>query len=227
MRQEPAAGGERAAGGGVRREGVPHALRALFAHAGDGGRLLIAGYLLILVDAVAQSLTPAVFRVVLNRIQQDPDEFLRTGWQGPAAAAVAMAATFITAAYFAHTWTRRGAARWANDLRRTLYEHVQRLSIDFFHRSRAGDVAALISQDIERLELAVWQGLVLCWAVALLAISVGLIAWVDGGMALIALALLAVAVGWTLLVLPRLRRQSRDIRTNWAGPPGRSRRCSA
>jgi ABC-type multidrug transport system fused ATPase/permease subunit len=212
MRQEPAAGGERAAGGGVRREGVPHALRALFAHAGDGGRLLIAGYLLILVDAVAQSLTPAVFRVVLNRIQQDPDEFLRTGWQGPAAAAVAMAATFITAAYFAHTWTRRGAARWANDLRRTLYEHVQRLSIDFFHRSRAGDVAALISQDIERLELAVWQGLVLCWAVALLAISVGLIAWVDGGMALIALALLAVAVGWTLLVLPRLRRQSRDIR---------------
>ncbi|MCK9929596.1 ABC transporter ATP-binding protein/permease [Frankia sp. Mgl5] len=193
-------------------EPEPHALRALFAHAGDGGRLLVAGYALILVDAVAQSLTPAVFRVVLNRIQQDPHEFLRTGWQGPVVAAVAVAATFLTAAYFAHTWTRRGAARWANNLRRALYEHVQRLSIDFFHRSHVGDVAARINQDIERLEVTLWRGLELWWAAALLVISVGLIAWVDAWMALLALALLAVAVGWTLLVLPRLHRHTRDIR---------------
>ncbi|WP_436789998.1 ABC transporter ATP-binding protein [Yinghuangia sp. YIM S10712] len=174
--------------------------------------MLIAGYALILVDAVAQSLAPAVFRVVLNRIDADPDQFLRAGWQGPLIAAVGISATFITAAYFAHTWTRRGAARWANNLRRTLYEHVQRLSVDFFHRSHVGDVAARINQDVERLELTVWQGLALWWAVALLTISVGLIAWVDLWMALIALALLAVAVGWTLLVLPRLRRRSREIR---------------
>lgn len=190
----------------------PHALRVLFAHAGDGRRMLIAGFLLILVDAVAQSLTPAVFRVVLNRIEQDPDRFLDSGWQGPLLASIAIAATFLTAAYFAHTWTRRGAARWANNLRRTLYEHVQRLSLDFFHRSHVGDVAARINQDVERLELAVWQAMALWWAAALLAISVGLIAWVDLGMALIALGLLAVAVTWTLLVLPRLRRRSRDIR---------------
>ncbi|MBL7501489.1 ABC transporter ATP-binding protein [Frankia sp. CNm7] len=190
----------------------PRALRTLFAHAGDGGRLLVGGYALILVDAVAQSLTPAVFRVALNRIQHDPHQFVRSGWQGPVVAAAAMAATFLTAAYLAHTWTRRGAARWATNLRRTLYEHVQRLSMDFFHRSRVGDIAALINQDIERLELAVWQGMVLWWAVALLVISVGLIAWVDLWMALLALGLLAVAVVWTLLVLPRLRRRGRDIR---------------
>ncbi|OHV32813.1 MULTISPECIES: ABC transporter ATP-binding protein [Pseudofrankia] len=195
-----------------RRAREPHALRTLFEHAGDGGGLLVGGYLLILVDAVSQSLTPAVFRVVLNRIQRDPHQFVRAGWQGPALAAIAIAATFLVAAYLAHTWTRRGAARWANNLRRALYEHVQRLSMDFFHRSRVGDVAALINQDTERLELAVWQGLVLWWAVALLIISVGLIAWVDLWMALLALGLLAVAVVWTLLVLPRLRRHSRDIR---------------
>ncbi|MDT3439173.1 ABC transporter ATP-binding protein [Pseudofrankia sp. BMG5.37] len=195
-----------------RRAREPHALRTLFAHAGDGGRLLVGGYLLILVDAVAQSLTPAVFRVVLNRIQRDPHQFVRAGWQGPVLGAIAIATTFLVAAYLAHTWTRRGAARWANNLRRALYEHVQRLSMDFFHRSRVGDVAALINQDTERLELAVWQGLVLWWAAALLVISVGLIAWVDLWMALLALGLLAVAVVWTLLVLPRLRRHSRDIR---------------
>ncbi|UGQ11028.1 ABC transporter ATP-binding protein/permease [Yinghuangia sp. ASG 101] len=189
-----------------------HSFRVLFAYAGDGRRLLIAGYALILVDAVSQILAPAIFRVVLNRIDDDPDRFLRSGWQGPLIAAFAAAATFITAAYFAHTWTRRGATRWANNLRRTLYEHVQRLSVDFFHRSHVGDVAARINQDVERLELTVWQGLALWWAAALLVISVAFIAWVDVWMALIALGLLAVAVGWTLLVLPRLRRRSREIR---------------
>ncbi|MCK9930220.1 ABC transporter ATP-binding protein/permease [Frankia sp. Mgl5] len=189
-----------------------HPLRTLFSHAGDGRWLLVGGYALILVDAVAQSLTPAVFRVVLDRIQQDPRRFLHDGWQGPVVAAVAVSATFLVAAYFAHTWCRRGATRWANNLRRALYEHVQRLSMDFFHRSRVGDVAAAINQDIERLEVTVWQGLTVWWALAVLVLSVGLITWVDPWMALLALGLLAVALGWTLLVLPRLRRHSRDIR---------------
>ncbi|WP_436791235.1 hypothetical protein [Yinghuangia sp. YIM S10712] len=77
-----------------------HAFRVLFAHAGDGRRMLIAGYVLILVDALSQILAPAIFRVVLNRIDEDPDRFLRSGWQGPLLAAFAAAATFITAAYF-------------------------------------------------------------------------------------------------------------------------------
>ena len=42
--------------------------------------------------------------------------------------------TFVVAAYYAHTWTRRGPARWVNTLRQALYEHVQRLSVDFFAR---------------------------------------------------------------------------------------------
>jgi ATP-binding cassette, subfamily B, bacterial len=193
-------------------ERSPHALRSLFSHAGDGRWLLIGGYALIAVDAASQSLTPAVFLVVINRIQKNPEQFLRTGWQGPLLAAIAIAAVFFTSAYFAHTWTRRGATRWANNLRRALYSHVQRLSIDFFHRSQVGDVAARINQDIERLEVTVWQGLSLWWAVLLLLMAVGLIAWVDPWMALLAIGLLTVAAVWTLLVLPRLRRQSRDIR---------------
>lgn len=184
----------------------------LFASAGNGGPLLMAGYALILVDAAAQSLAPAVFRVVLNRIQHDSREFLRTGWQTPALAAVVVATVFLTAAYFAHTWTRRGATRWANNLRQALYEHVQRLSVDFFHRARLGDIAGRINQDIERLESTLVQGMALWWAVALLLISVGLIAWVDLWMLALALALLAVAAGWTLLILPTLHRHTRDIR---------------
>jgi len=36
------------------------ALRRLFGYAGDGGRFVVAGYCMILVDALAQMLAPAV-----------------------------------------------------------------------------------------------------------------------------------------------------------------------
>ena len=91
---------------------------------------MVAGYGLIVVDAVARLSAPAVFRVVPNRTQADPDGFVNGGWQGPALGASLVAITFVAAAYVAHTSTRRGAARRAHHLRRRLYEHVQRLSID-------------------------------------------------------------------------------------------------
>ena len=179
---------------------------------GDGRRLLAAGYGLIVIDAIAQISAPAVFRGVLNDISTDPQAFVDGGWRRPAAWALVVAITFVTAAYLAHTCTRRGAARWAHQLRSRLFDHVQRLSIDFFQRTHAGDVAARINQDIERLELAVLAGLGVVWASVMLVVGVALIAWVDAWMALLALALLGVAVAWTSLVVPRLRRRSRAVR---------------
>jgi ABC-type multidrug transport system fused ATPase/permease subunit len=187
-------------------------VRSLLVAAGDGRRLVAAGYALILIDAVAQIASPLVFREVLNRIDDDPQGFLHGGWHGPAVLAAVLAVTFLVAAYFAHTWTRRGASRLANEWRRLLFEHVQRLSVDFFARARVGELAGRISQDVERLESAVWLGLSIVWATAMLFIGVGLIAWVDLWMAVLAVALLAVAAVWTSAVLPRLRQQNRDVR---------------
>jgi ATP-binding cassette subfamily B protein len=196
-------------------------VRRLLRHAGDGRRLLVIGFVLITVDAGAQILGPAVFRVVLNRLEHDPDGFLSGGWQGPAAFAVLVAVTFIVSAYVAHTSTRRGAARWAANLRIDLYEHVQRLSLDFFQRSRIGDLAARINQDIERLEVTVWHVLAAYWASVLLLLAVVLIAWVDPWMAALAVGLLAVGGIWTALVLPRLRQQVRTVRDELGATSGR------
>src|SRR5688572_16402955 len=135
---------------------------------GDGRRLLAAGYGLIVIDALAQISAPVVFRAVLNDISTDSQAFVDGGWREPAVWALVVATTFVVAAYFAHTCTRRGAARWAHELRSRLFEHVQRLSIDFFQRTHAGDVGARINQDIERLELSVVAGLGVVWASVML-----------------------------------------------------------
>jgi ABC-type multidrug transport system fused ATPase/permease subunit len=179
---------------------------------GSGRRLVLAGFGLIVVDAFAQISAPAVFRIVLNDIQRDPDAFVDGGWRAPAGLATLVASTFLVAAYLAHTFTRRGAAHWANHLRCRLYEHIQLLSVDFARTWRVGDVAARINQDIERLELAVLQALAVIWSTVMLLAGIALIAWVSAWMAVSSLALLAVALAWTALVMPRLRRTSRSVR---------------
>jgi ATP-binding cassette, subfamily B, bacterial len=182
--------------------------------------MLVVGYGLIIVDAVAQIISPVVFGVVLNRVQSDPDGFVAGGWKGPAMAAAVVAVTFISAAYISHTWTRRGAARWSNNLRQQLYEHVQRQSMDFFHRSQVGDIAGRINQDIERLEVAVWQGLVTTWAIVVLLLGVGLMVWIDVWLAAVATALLGLAALWTIALMPRLRRRSREVRDELGSTSG-------
>lgn len=191
---------------------APAPVRALLAHLGDARRLLVAGYCLITLDALAQISAPAVFREVLNRIETDPDAFVRDGWRQPAIAALAVGAAFVGSAYLAHTFTWRGAARWAHLLRHRLYEHVQRLSMDFFQRSQAGDVAARINQDIERLELTVIHGLGVWWSTVMLVVGLAYIAWVDAWMGAWAVALLAVGACWTWFLVPRLRRRARAVR---------------
>jgi ABC-type multidrug transport system fused ATPase/permease subunit len=191
---------------------APPPLRALLAHLGDARPLLVAGYGLIALDALAQISAPAVFREVLHRIETDPDAFVQGGWRQPAIAALVVAGVFVVAAYFAHTFTWRGAARWSHVLRCRLYEHVQRLSLDFFQRSQAGDVAARLNQDIERLELTVIHGLGLWWSTIMLVVGIGYIVWVDAWMGLWAIGLLGAAAGWTGLLLPRLRRRARAVR---------------
>jgi ABC-type multidrug transport system fused ATPase/permease subunit len=107
------------------------ALQRLFGYAGDGGRFVVAGCCMILVDALAQMLAPAVFGIVLDRVQANPRSFSRTAGNVPCLRR--FSAHWCSS--LVRTRRRRGPGgwrrRWANNLRRVLYEHVQRLSNDF------------------------------------------------------------------------------------------------
>ena len=83
------------------------ALQRLFGYAGDGGRFVVAACCMILVDALAQMLAPAVFGIVLDRVQANPRSFLQDGWQRPLLAAILSALVFLASAHTAHTWARR------------------------------------------------------------------------------------------------------------------------
>lgn len=190
----------------------PGTLRLLAAHMGSGRRLVVVGLAAISLDAAFQSAVPAVFRSVLNDLQQDATAFVDHGWKSAALQALVVMLGFLVCAYIAHTFTLRGAARWANRLRVVMFDHVQHLSTDYFARNRVGEIAARINQDVERFEVALRQVMIVIWTSVMLILAVAFMAWIDLTVAAVAVALLAVGAIASALVLPRQRRLSREVR---------------
>ena len=90
---------------------APGSLRLLARHVGSGRRLLATGLVAICFDALFQSAVPAVFRTVLNDLQEDPAAFVAQGWQRAALEAVVVMCGFLVFAHIGHTFTLRGASR--------------------------------------------------------------------------------------------------------------------
>ncbi len=179
---------------------------------GSGRRIVLFGFVSIMFDAVFQLAVPVVFARVLDALQRDPRAFVSQGWKVAVVQAVVVMVGFLACAYVGHTFTRRGAARWASRLRVVVFDHVQHLSADYFARNRVGEVASRINQDVERFELAMQQLQSLIWASVMMLVGVALIAWINIRVGAVALALLAVGATATVLVTPRQRRLSRQVR---------------
>lgn len=194
-----------------RRPALP-AIRSLSAHLGDGRRLLLLGLAFMGLDAACQLFVPVLFGRVLDAVQTDARQFVHGGWETPAVEALIVTIVFFNAAYLGHTLVLRGAARWVANLRVILFEHVQRLSLDFFARSRSGDLAARLNQDIERVEITVRLGMNLVWASTCLLLSLALMTWIDPLLAAVALGTLVVAAAAVRRAVPPLRRLNREVR---------------
>ena len=154
--------------------------------------MLAIGLVAICFDALFQSAVPAVFRTVLNDLQEDPAAFVAQGWQRAALEAVVVMCGFLVFAHIGHTFTLRGASRWANRLRVVVFDHVQHLSVDYFARHHVGDLASRINQDVERFEIALRQLMVITWTIVMIVLAILFIAWIDPVVAIVAFTLFAV-----------------------------------
>ncbi|MET0911279.1 MAG: ABC transporter ATP-binding protein [Ilumatobacteraceae bacterium] len=179
---------------------------------GSARRMLVIGLVAICFDALFQSAVPAVFRTVLNELQEDPAAFVAQGWKRAAFEAVVVMFGFLVFAYIGHTFTLRGASRWANHLRVEVFDHVQHLSADYFARNHVGDLASRINQDVERFEIALRQLMVITWTIVMIVLAIVFIAWIDPVVALVAVGLFALGAIASALVLPRQRRLNREVR---------------
>lgn len=107
------------------------------------------------------------------------------------------------------------------DMRRELYEHLQRLSPRYFARIRLGDIVSRINNDISEIQRVAAET-ALAWVgnVLFLAGSIAMLVWMDWRLFIIGLATFPLAA-WALVIYRRrlearaaeMRQRSADIGT--------------
>ena len=103
------------------------------------------------------------------------------------------------------------------DMRRDLYEHLQRLSPRFYASARIGDIISRINNDIGEIQrVAAETALAWFGNILFLAGSAGILAWLDWKLFLVGIAALPPAA-WALgRYRRRLEAQTADVRTRSA-----------
>ena len=103
------------------------------------------------------------------------------------------------------------------DMRRDLYEHLQRLSPRFYASARIGDIISRINNDIGEIQrVAAETALAWFGNILFLAGSAGILAWLDWKLFLVGVASLPPAA-WALgRYRRRLEAQTADVRTRSA-----------
>ena len=109
--------------------------------------------------------------------------------------------------------TARVGANMLNDLRRTMFSHLQRLSMNFFAHAQTGNIVAHFSSDLADIE----KGLTSRLSDALLAligllVNVPLLFWLDWRLALVSTAALPLTVVGTRLFTPRASKATYQLK---------------
>lgn len=120
-------------------------------------RLATVGLLLVLTIAAADQAGPRLVAVAIDRgMVERRDMALITTMAG-----LYLGAVVVTA--LCQRWLLRASgrlgARVMEDVRRRVFSHLQRLSVDFYTREKAGVVMARMTSDVENLQQFVQDGL--------------------------------------------------------------------
>ncbi|MEM7063980.1 MAG: ABC transporter ATP-binding protein [Cyanobacteria bacterium P01_B01_bin.77] len=118
-----------------------------------------------------------------------------------------------TAAYFSTVGMAVAATHVMANIRNQLYNHIQTLSLSFHTQAKSGDLITRVTYDIERLrEVTVVAALPLVTHFLTLIGMVGVMFWINGELALIAIAVLPVFILTTTTMSKKIHKVARTQR---------------
>ncbi len=185
-----------------------HAVRRLLALAWPYRKLLSAAGALMLVSTSISLSLPLVARSALDRVlhtkQIGAIDRLAAGMFG----LILLTALFGFAEYLMVAYAGN---RIVLELRARLFAHLQRLPVSFFDRTRSGDLASRLSNDVSLLQQTLTDDLVrLTGHIVTLIGGIVLAVAIDWRLTGVVVGLLAVTLGVIVALGVRVRRLTRD-----------------
>ena len=131
-----------------------------------------------------------------------------------AAAGVLVVAIVGAACSYAEKYVATSAAQWVmHDLRRTLYYHIQRLSLAYHDNKQTGDLISRVTSDIDAIQSFIASGLLgVAVDVLTLAGMLGVMLYLNWRFTLIALSVAPVLFAVVFSFTRRIKKASREVR---------------
>ncbi len=131
-----------------------------------------------------------------------------------AAIAVLAIAALDALCSYAEKYLTTSVAQWVmHDLRRTLYSHIQRMSLGFHDRSQAGDLISRVTSDIDAVQSFIASGLLGAVIDGLTLVGmVGVMFYINWRFTLIALSVAPVLFAVVYQYTRRIKKASREMR---------------
>ncbi|HEX2949585.1 MAG TPA: ABC transporter ATP-binding protein, partial [Armatimonadota bacterium] len=188
-------------------------LRAYFRQCGPSRRLIPLLLLLLFIDALLQAAVPALMGYIVDQLIRNAQHFVthQLPWLIPAA--VIACILFYCIAYTQHYLTQHIGQGVGTRFQIELYNHLQRLSADFFQRNQVGEITSRLTNDIGQGVMPLFtQFVVSFWALSVLVVSCITMAYLSVPLLLAFLGVAATMVVITRVVSTRIQTLTREVR---------------
>jgi ATP-binding cassette, subfamily B, bacterial len=190
-------------------------------------KLLMVGLAAVIGEGVADLLQPWPLKIVLDNVLKSREihgwlnQFiLSTVGDDKLAvlrfAAIAVLAIAVVDAICTYTekYVTTSVGQWVmHDLRRTLYHHIQRLSLAYHDRKQTGDLISRVTNDIDAIQTFITSGLLGAFVNCLTLFGmVGVMLYLNWRFTLIALSIAPVLFAVVYSYTRRIKKASREVR---------------
>jgi ATP-binding cassette subfamily B protein len=190
-------------------------------------KLLVIGFLAVLGEGVANLLEPWPLKIVLdNVLKSKPTQGWLHGWilllfgndtlgvlKFAALAVLAIAIVGAGCSYI-EKYVTTSVGQWVtHDLRRTLYSHIQRLSLAYHDHKQTGDLISRVTGDIDAIQSFIVSGLLdaMINGITLLGM-LGVMLYLNWKFTLIALSVAPLLFLVVFSYTRRIKKASREVR---------------
>jgi len=190
-------------------------------------KLLMVGLAAVIGEGVADLLQPWPLKIVLDNVLKSREIH---GWLNQFIlstvgddrlailrfAAIAVLAIAVVDAICTYTekYVTTSVGQWVmHDLRRTLYHHIQRLSLAYHDRKQTGDLISRVTNDIDAIQTFITSGLLGAFVNCLTLFGmVGVMLYLNWRFTLIALSIAPVLFAVVYSYTRRIKKASREVR---------------
>lgn len=190
-------------------------------------KLLVIGFLGVVGEGVANLLEPWPLKIVLDNVLKSKPA---SGWLNTwilstfgsdklgvlkfAALAVLVIAIVGAACSYLEKYVTTSVGQWVtHDLRRTLYSHIQRLSLAYHDHKQTGDLISRVTGDIDAIQSFIVSGLLDAMINSLTLVGMlGVMLYLNWKFTLIALSVAPLLFLVVFSYTRRIKQASREVR---------------